>query len=819
MVTKPAEAAGLELEPGLVDRLITDVGAGRDPGALPRLAHALRETWHNRSGNRLTLNGYQRDRRRRPGGRADRGRRVRTGSPSPTGGRCVPRCCAWSPCSTAAASRAGGRTAPRCRPGSLESLVAARLVTVDRDHVPLSHDALLTAWPRLREWVDEDRQGLLVRQQLARGGGRLASRRPGPGRPVPRRAAGRRARLVGRADRPHAGRAGVPAGERAGPAAADPPAARPGRRARHAAGPRARRGRRRGDRPQRRRAGERRTQPCPGSWRRSRSPRRTSTRSAPCARPSQAGDASPTAEARGALLSAPMLTYPAAFSSGVRQRVRRRRQPRRHAGRDRLRRRARSCCGTSRSDKRARRRHHRAPGTVAGGEVLPGRHDARGLLRRPGDPTTAACGSGRCPSGKLVSRLADADPAIGPVAWRPDGTAVAATSLRPDGTAWVGEWDPTTGNADPLGRDRSRRPVQPRLQHSRPTGSRSATATAASSCGTRPPARRVSTSTDHRDARRPTRTARAGAGGGLRATCSRPSSVLGQHDPAVGPEHRRARAGVPGHHPARHRPRPGTDGAGVQPGRRVAVHQQRHDRAHRLGPVDRHLPAAPCRRGRGRGTTVGNTVLAIAVSRDGRTRVAASTATAPCFAGTPTRAGHRRRPARSPASPSTPTASGSRPGTPRAAVHLGHRDRRADRRAASTRGGVFGLRYTRTARGSPAPATPPSPSTTPRARDRSRARSPSPAGSSAAPWPCRPDGKLARRRTPAGGRPTSTERGQPDPRLGRQDARPSTRTSSSASSGRSTLLFSPDGDTLLALTSTRAPASRPRTRTATTRRT
>src|SRR5690606_4189701 len=46
------------------------------------------------------------------------------------------------------------------------TLVAARLASADTTGVQLSHDALLTAWPRLRQWVDEDRQELLLRQQL-----------------------------------------------------------------------------------------------------------------------------------------------------------------------------------------------------------------------------------------------------------------------------------------------------------------------------------------------------------------------------------------------------------------------------------------------------------------------------------------------------------------------------------------------------------------------------------------------------------------------------------------------------------------------------
>jgi transcriptional regulator with XRE-family HTH domain len=57
VITRPAQAEGLEWEPGLVELLLRDLGvaedagadaAGYDPGALPLLAHALRSTWQQR---------------------------------------------------------------------------------------------------------------------------------------------------------------------------------------------------------------------------------------------------------------------------------------------------------------------------------------------------------------------------------------------------------------------------------------------------------------------------------------------------------------------------------------------------------------------------------------------------------------------------------------------------------------------------------------------------------------------------------------------------------------------------------------------------
>jgi hypothetical protein len=65
VVTRPALAAGLDVEPELVDRILADLRAaepGRSAGhdtRLPLLSHALLATWRYREGSTLTLRGYQ----------------------------------------------------------------------------------------------------------------------------------------------------------------------------------------------------------------------------------------------------------------------------------------------------------------------------------------------------------------------------------------------------------------------------------------------------------------------------------------------------------------------------------------------------------------------------------------------------------------------------------------------------------------------------------------------------------------------------------------------------------------------------------------
>ena len=169
MIEGPASQAGLLLEPGLVELLIGDV-AGQ-PGALPLLSHALRVTWERREGRTLTVAGY-----RATGGVRgavaqsaeqlyleldDDGRTLlrdlmlrlvaHGGDGEPTRVR-LPR--------RLAAGDQG-------RDGLLERLIESRLVTGDDGVVEIAHEALARAWPRLREWLDDDVEGQRIRGHLA----------------------------------------------------------------------------------------------------------------------------------------------------------------------------------------------------------------------------------------------------------------------------------------------------------------------------------------------------------------------------------------------------------------------------------------------------------------------------------------------------------------------------------------------------------------------------------------------------------------------------------------------------------------------------
>ncbi|MET0237849.1 MAG: protein kinase [Kibdelosporangium sp.] len=168
-IVQPARDFGVEIEPGLPERLIADLGVrgeiGYDPGALPRMAHALREAWNYREDSVLTLAAY-----RRAGGidgavaRTAEDIYARLDSAGREALRVILlRLVSVSDDGTVARRRVD----PREISGYiLDDLIAARLVTVDATGARLSHEALLTAWPRLRDWIDEDRAGLIQHRRF-----------------------------------------------------------------------------------------------------------------------------------------------------------------------------------------------------------------------------------------------------------------------------------------------------------------------------------------------------------------------------------------------------------------------------------------------------------------------------------------------------------------------------------------------------------------------------------------------------------------------------------------------------------------------------
>ena len=167
-VTIPSTRAGLELEEGLVAALIADIG--EEPGGLPLLSTTLLELWRRRNGRTLRLSDY----RENGGVHGAVGRLAETAygqlstSQRETARSLMLRLAAGEPGAVvrrrvaAADLTRGDTTAVHV----LDVLVAERLLTVDDGAVEVAHEALLREWPRMRQWLEEERDARRLHADL-----------------------------------------------------------------------------------------------------------------------------------------------------------------------------------------------------------------------------------------------------------------------------------------------------------------------------------------------------------------------------------------------------------------------------------------------------------------------------------------------------------------------------------------------------------------------------------------------------------------------------------------------------------------------------
>lgn len=180
-ISEPAARAGLTLEVGLVELLLRDLGdrSAAHAGSLPLLAHALLGTWQQRSGRTLTVAYYE-----MTGG--IHGAVARTAESvfarlEPAERRIARHLLIRLVHIADGEGAQTRRPVERDRllrqvadPGAggrvLDAFIEARLVTADGASVEITHEALLRAWPRLREWIESDRAALVVRQRVSDAG-------------------------------------------------------------------------------------------------------------------------------------------------------------------------------------------------------------------------------------------------------------------------------------------------------------------------------------------------------------------------------------------------------------------------------------------------------------------------------------------------------------------------------------------------------------------------------------------------------------------------------------------------------------------------
>lgn len=172
VIQRPAWECGSSLEPRLVDEIALDVED--QPNALPLLSLALQEMWRRRQGERLTLKAYA------EGGRVTG---VLDGLAETAIQPLVPphdalvratllRLVHFAPGAPATRRRRPleelvvfGSDGPIVRT-LVGALANARLLVVGDEGVEFAHDAVISSWTRLRDWVSAARGDEEVRQRV-----------------------------------------------------------------------------------------------------------------------------------------------------------------------------------------------------------------------------------------------------------------------------------------------------------------------------------------------------------------------------------------------------------------------------------------------------------------------------------------------------------------------------------------------------------------------------------------------------------------------------------------------------------------------------
>ena len=169
-IVEPAKKVGLAFDPpGLVQRILDE--AGEDEGMLPLLQYALKETWALRKGNAMTGDSYARSGGVREAIRITAERTFDALSPddqqaarqlflrlvTPGEGQEDTRARAAMPAEPTQRKIVEQFAGPRTR------LLVTGLDRAARPTVEVAHEALIRTWPRLRGWIDANREKLRSR--------------------------------------------------------------------------------------------------------------------------------------------------------------------------------------------------------------------------------------------------------------------------------------------------------------------------------------------------------------------------------------------------------------------------------------------------------------------------------------------------------------------------------------------------------------------------------------------------------------------------------------------------------------------------------
>ncbi len=183
VIVLPAARDDWKLQEGLVELMLDDVGD--EPGALPLLSHALLETWRRRRDRTMTLSGYKESGGVR-GAIAKTAetvfRRRLTPEQQPIARMIFVRLTELGESAAAETPDTRRRaqfselitrsTDAAMLEAVLAILVDSRLVMTDvvppgeTKVVEVAHEALIREWPTLRDWLNQDRDGLIRHREL-----------------------------------------------------------------------------------------------------------------------------------------------------------------------------------------------------------------------------------------------------------------------------------------------------------------------------------------------------------------------------------------------------------------------------------------------------------------------------------------------------------------------------------------------------------------------------------------------------------------------------------------------------------------------------
>lgn len=168
VVIEPARRVGLSVERALVTRIVAD--AAGQPGAMPLVSHALLETWRQRRGTVLAASGYE-----AAGGvsgaiaqTAEAVYLTFTPEERTSFREIMLRLVMLGEEGVRDTRRRVDRDELDLPGGAeiLHELAGARLVVLGRTTVEIAHEAVIEAWPRLRDWLVEDREMLRRTRRL-----------------------------------------------------------------------------------------------------------------------------------------------------------------------------------------------------------------------------------------------------------------------------------------------------------------------------------------------------------------------------------------------------------------------------------------------------------------------------------------------------------------------------------------------------------------------------------------------------------------------------------------------------------------------------